>query len=203
MADIITITPDDEVLRNRGYRIRLHRLVTDDSGAVVLPARRAKDNEGDYQFEHRWFKLTNKDLAEFEQPEPYGFGGLEPMGEKMDSTPVQVVSRVLAVVFELYMKDATGVADVPDWRAGALLMEDGEVMTYALAVSAALQVAQGQNPKDVAESLRKMLAKKDEEIKKAAADIDDTLTSQAGTSLGRGTSETGQPSTDPGTSSGD
>ena len=200
--ETVVITPNADVLRNRGFLLELHKLKkAPGSDVIAQPVQRIYTEANEPVFEQVWFKFTNASLAECELDPPFGFAGLDNLGDQLNTRPVLSVSKVFAIVFEHYVNGPDNLP-VPDWKLAALLMKDGDIMKYAAAMTGALQMAQGMDPKDASEVVQKMLRQGKEEIEKAVHEGQGILTLPSEVSPGTDSSKDGQSSTETGTSSG-
>lgn len=217
-SSVVTQVRNSVVLANRGWKVKLCRLVTDDSGAPVVPYRLLKDEDSGAPItEERWFKFTNFDLAVIDQSPPMGWGGVDAWSDALDKSPFLTLASTIAIVYELFVVDDKSGETVPDWKRASRMMVDGGVAHYVSVVMGALQMAQGVDPEvcgelvesgleEVRQTLEEEVRKMRDLIKKSFrsdGDGSDTPTSQTTGSPGNTGSPDGQPSTVTSTSSGD
>lgn len=206
MVDVVSISTNPVVLRNRGFRIKVCCLA-EVKVAEGQPKKfdRIYDPDSEPITEDMWFKFTNATLAEIELPEPFGFGSVETWGDEMERRPFMTLARTFAVAVERYRIDDQGQT-VPDWKYGSLMMLDGEFSTYTSVMMGALQIAQGADPNRIGEKTTKAIREAKDQIRKSSEEDDDaegTQTSPSDDSPSQPGSPDGQSSEETSTSSGD
>lgn len=156
--------PNGDVLRNRGFQIRVHRMVKDDTGNYALPYQRLLDAEERPVIDLVWFRLTNAELAAMEEMPPVGFGSIEDWETALKRQTFKTLAKTLAIALDLYVPDASGLS-IPNIRLAAMMLQDGKIADYAVAMSNAMLLSQGVSPEAVGEAVKRGLA----EVEKSEA----------------------------------
>lgn len=160
MSRSVTVINNAVVLKNRGFKVRVCKLKQCEDGSFA----RIENEEGVPETEERWFKFTNMSLATMEEPEPTGWGGLDPWSDTLETTPFRTIAKTFAIVYDLFrFNEKTGQTEA-DWRAGALMLEEGAIGQYAAVLIAALQLSQGVSPEACGEMVKDALAESDEDL---------------------------------------
>jgi hypothetical protein len=164
VSDVITV-PKGLVLKNKGFGMRLHRLeVLPGTDQLVKPYRRLTDAEGEFVYNDVWFRVDNAVLADLEDDPPMGLGGLEPMGDGITTKPFRTLGVIFAVTYGWYTEH-NGLM-VPDIKRASMAMVDGNVTSYIMVVTSALNIAQGGNPERIGETARRKLKELQDEVDK-------------------------------------
>lgn len=150
--------PNAAVLKHRGVPIRLHALVTDETGAPASPYARKFEGDGEESqpvYEERWVQFTNAALVDMENP-AVGWADLDGWEDALQKNPTTALVKTLAIVLGMWVPGLAGPSGdpVPDLRRAGTMLVDGEADTYATVIGAAFMLAQGISPERAGEVLR-------------------------------------------------
>lgn len=201
-----TITvPSVDVLRNRGFQVKVHVVDTDEHG--VYTRHYAEDDQP--VFEYIWLRFNNWLIANMESPQPKGFGSLGGWEAELNERPTSAVLKTFALVEDRYVTDFDGQT-LPDIRYASERLVDNQVMLYGLALTNAMFLANGIEPETVGEVLKRSLKEVADSIQErndkahtALADILETIPTSPSESLtSKQSSDSGQEQDEVLTSSG-
>ena len=148
MSDLITISTNPLVLKNNGVKIQVHKLQQNGEGSWA----RVRGEEGEFVYEDVFVRVTNWTLVQLEQDPPRGFGRLDLIEDELGSKSYTSLVRLYAAVFEYLLPGG----DFDIHRTSLRLADEGTA-DYMTAFGVIIQIAQGVDPKAVAEAAHKAL----------------------------------------------